>query len=280
MTYSTKRLLGNIGRGMILAFFLLLVILPIYWMVISSLKTNAEIINAQEVTYYPHEITGANYVQLFELYDYRRMLSNSLVVSVSTGLCITLFSIFGGYGLARYSFRGKDTMLIFFLVTQMIPLILVIIPLYVIFSKMGLINTHFGLFIFYMIANLPFCVITMRSFFERIPYTLEEAAYVDGCSKMGSLFRIVLPVMFPGIVAVFVFAFIGAWNELIAGTIFINTSNLWTVPVGLKSLIGKYDVKWGVLMAGGVGALIPTAFMFAFMQKFVVEGLTAGAVKE
>jgi multiple sugar transport system permease protein len=232
------------------------------------------------VTYYPHEITGANYVQLFELYDYRRMLSNSLVVSVSTGLCITLFSIFGGYGLARYSFRGKDTMLIFFLVTQMIPLILVIIPLYVIFSKMGLINTHFGLFIFYMIANLPFCVITMRSFFERIPYTLEEAAYVDGCSKMGSLFRIVLPVMFPGIVAVFVFAFIGAWNELIAGTIFINTSNLWTVPVGLKSLIGKYDVKWGVLMAGGVGALIPTAFMFAFMQKFVVEGLTAGAVKE
>jgi multiple sugar transport system permease protein len=265
---------------MILAFFLLLVILPIYWMVISSLKTNAEIINAQEVTYYPHEITGANYVQLFELYDYRRMLSNSLVVSVSTGLCITLFSIFGGYGLARYSFRGKDTMLIFFLVTQMIPLILVIIPLYVIFSKMGLINTHFGLFIFYMIANLPFCVITMRSFFERIPYTLEEAAYVDGCSKMGSLFRIVLPVMFPGIVAVFVFAFIGAWNELIAGTIFINTSNLWTVPVGLKSLIGKYDVKWGVLMAGGVGALIPTAFMFAFMQKFVVEGLTAGAVKE
>lgn len=280
MKYSTKRMLGNIGRILILAFFLILVIMPIYWMVITSLKTNAEIINAQKVTYYPHEITGENYVQLFELYDYRRMLSNSIIVSVSTGLCVTLFSIFGGYGLARYSFKGKETMLIFFLVTQMIPLILVIIPLYVIFSKMGLINTHFGLFIFYLIANLPFCVITMRSFFERIPYTLEEAAYVDGCSRIGSLFRIVLPIMFPGIVAVFVFAFIGAWNELIAGTIFINTSNLWTIPVGLKSLIGKYDVKWGVLMAGGVGALIPTAFMFAFMQKFVVEGLTAGAVKE
>lgn len=119
----------------------------------------------------------------------------------------------------------------------------------------------------------------MRSFFERIPYSLEEAAYVDGCSKMGTLWKIILPVMFPGIVAVFVFAFIGAWNELIAGTIFINTSDLWTVPVGLKSLIGKYDVKWGVLMAGGMGALLPTAIMFAFMQKFVVEGLTAGAVK-
>lgn len=280
MNYRVKRHLGNTGRALILIVFLLLVIFPIYWMVSSSLKPANEIINAQKITYYPHTVTGENYDQLFRLYNYRKMLTNSLIVSISTGFCITLLSIFGGYGLARYHFRGKDTMLLFFLATQMIPLILVIIPLYLIFSKMGIINTHFGLFLFYLIANLPFCVITMRSFFERIPYTLEEAAYVDGCSKMESLFRIVLPVMFPGIVAVFVFAFIGAWNELIAGTIFINTSDLWTVPVGLKSLIGKYDVKWGVLMAGGVGALVPTALMFAFMQKFVVEGLTAGAVKE
>ncbi|NBK25789.1 MAG: carbohydrate ABC transporter permease [Spirochaetia bacterium] len=279
MNYARKRHIGNLGRALILLFFMLLVLMPIYWMAITSLKTNSEIINAQEVTYYPHEVTMENYVQLFQLYDYNRMLFNSVLVSVATGLSITMLSIFGGYGLARYTFRGKDTMLLFFLLTQMIPGILVIIPLYVIFSKLGLINTRFSLFLFYLIANLPFCVITMRSFFERIPYSLEEAAYVDGCSKMKTLFRIILPIMFPGIVAVFVFAFIGAWNELIAGTIFINTSNLWTVPVGLKSLIGKYDVKWGVLMAGGMGALLPTAIMFAFMQKFVVEGLTAGAVK-
>ena len=278
--YTLQRHLGNFGRTIILVFFMLLVVLPIYWMSITSFKTNAEIINAQEITYFPREVTTENYVQLFKLYDYKGMLTNSLIVSVSTGLCITLLSILGGYGLARYAFKGKDAMLLFFLVTQMIPGILVIIPLYVIFSKLGMINTRLSLFFFYLISNLPFCVITMRSFFERIPYTLEEAAYVDGCSKLTTLVRIVLPVMFPGIVAVFVFAFIGAWNELIAGTIFINTSDLWTVPVGLKSLIGKYDVKWGVLMAGGVCALLHTAIMFAFMQKFVVEGLTAGAVKE
>ena len=280
MNFRLKKRLGNTGRFLILLFFLLWVILPIYWMFSSSLKPAGEIINAQKITYYPHAVTGENYGQLFKLYNYRRMLTNSLTISIATGFCITVLSIFGGYGLARYHFKGKDSMLLFFLATQMIPGILVIIPLYVIFSKMGIINTHFGLFLFYLITNLPFCVITMRSFFERIPYTLEEAAYVDGCTKLNSLFRIILPVMFPGIVAVFVFAFIGAWNELIAGTIFINTSNLWTVPVGLKSLIGKYDVKWGVLMAGGVGALVPTALMFAFMQRFVVEGLTAGAVKE
>jgi multiple sugar transport system permease protein len=278
--HTIQRYLGNFARGLILLFFLLVVLVPIYWMVITSFKTNAEIINTQEITYFPRTVTTDNYVQLFRLYDYRSMLANSLIVSVSTGLCVTFLSILGGYGLARYSFRGKDTMLLFFLVTQMIPGILVIIPLYVIFAKLGLINTRLSLFIFYVIANLPFCAITMRSFFERIPYTLEEAAYVDGCSKLKSLITIVLPVMFPGIVAVFVFAFIGAWNELIAGTIFINTSDLWTVPVGLKSLIGKYDVRWGVLMAGGVCALLPTAIMFAFMQKFVVEGLTSGAVKE
>jgi multiple sugar transport system permease protein len=280
MKNKNKLIFLGLGRALLLMFFLLLVILPIYWMVITAFKTNSEIINTQQITYFPEEITTDNYVQLFKLYDYRGMLINSLVVSIATGLCITMLSIFGGYGLARYKFRGKTAMLLFFLVTQMIPGILVIIPLYVIFARMGIINTRLSLFLYYLITNLPFCVITMRSFFERIPYTLEEASYIDGCTKMKSLRRIILPVMFPGIVAVFVFAFIGAWNELIAGTIFINTSNLWTIPVGLKSLIGKYDVKWGVLMAGGVCALLPTAIMFAFMQKFVVEGLTAGAVKE
>lgn len=268
------------GRVLLLALFLLGVVLPIYWMAVTSFKTHAEIIDAQNLTYFPHVFTLDNYGQLFSMYDYGQMLKNSVIVSVATAVCITLLSILGGYAMARYQFKGKGAMLLFFLVTQMIPGILVIIPLYLIYAKMGLINTRLSLFIYYLIVNLPFCAITMRSFFERIPYTLEEAAYVDGCTKLQGLMRIILPVMFPGIVAVFVFAFIGAWNELIAGTIFISTSSMWTIPVGLKSLIGKYDVKWGVLMSGGVLALLPTAIMFAVMQRFVVEGLTAGAVKE
>lgn len=280
MSHQTKKTLSQIGRILLLSLFFLAVVLPIYWMIVTSLKTNPEIINAQELTYFPKIFTWENYTSLFKMFNYGQMLKNSLIVSISTGLCITLLSILGGYGLARYKFRGKSTMLLFFLVTQMIPGILVIIPLYIILTQVGLINTHFGLFIYYLVANLPFCVITMRSFFERIPYSLEEAAHVDGCTKLQTLSKIVLPVMFPGIVAVFVFAFIGAWNELIAGTIFISTPEMWTIPVGLKSLIGKYSVQWGVLMAGGVLALLPTAIMFACMQRFVVEGLTAGAVKE
>lgn len=280
MSRKTKNALWTVLRVAILVFFFLLIVLPVYWMVVTSFKTSAEILDLNNVTYFPKKLTTENYSGLFEQYNYTTLLTNSLIVSVTSALVITLLSILGGYGLARYKFKGKSAVILFFLVTQMIPGILVIIPLYIVFSKMGLINTHVGLFIYYVTVNLPFCLVTMRSFFERIPVTLEEAARVDGCNKMQSLFKIVFPIMFPGIVSVFVFGFIGAWNELIAGTIFISTPDMWTIPVGLKTLIGKYNVEWGLLMAGGVMALLPTAVMFAAMQKFIVEGMTAGAVKE
>ena len=280
MSRKTKNAIGTTIRVLVLVFFFLLVVLPIYWIVITSFKTSGEILDLNNITFFPKDFTLENYTGLFEQFHYGVLLKNSLLVSVASALVVTVFSMLGGYSLARYKFRGKQTVVLFFLITQMSPGILVIIPLYIIFSKLGMINTHIGLFIYYVTVNLPFCVITMRSFFERIPITLEEAAKVDGCTKMQSLFKIVFPIMFPGIVSVFVFGFIGAWNELIAGSIFISTPEMWTIPVGLKTLIGKYNVEWGLLMAGGVMALIPTALMFAVMQKFIVEGMTAGAVKE
>lgn len=280
MSRSTKKALWTALRVVVLVFFFLLIVLPIYWIVATSFKSSAEILDLNNITYFPKKFTWENYITLFKQYDYYTLLKNSLLVSVTSALVITLLSMLGGYGLARYKFKGKSAVILFFLVTQMIPGILVIIPLYVTFSKMGLVNTHIGLFIYYVTVNLPFCLVTMRSFFERIPVSLEESARVDGCSKMQSLFKIVFPIMFPGIVSVFVFGFIGAWNELIAGSIFISTPDMWTIPVGLKTLIGKYNVEWGLLMAGGVMGLLPTAVMFAVMQKFIVEGMTAGAVKE
>ncbi len=279
MTRTASKRIETVVRVVVLTFYGLLVVLPVYWMVITSFKTNPEIVNTQHITYFPETVTLENYQSLFRMLSYSTYLKNSIIVTLVTAVVIVFLSILGGYGLARFKFRGKGGVLIFFMLTQMIPCILVIIPLYIVFSKMGLINTRMALFIYYVITNCPFCVVTMRSFFERIPYELEEAAYVDGCGRLETLWRVVLPVMFSGIVAVFVFAFIGAWNELIAGTIFLNTPDMWTIPVGLKSLIGKYSVQWGALMAGGVLALLPTAIMFMFVQRYVVEGMTAGAVK-
>lgn len=280
MSSKTKKKLAGVVRFVILTFFFLLVVLPIYWIVITSLKTHSEIVNAQAVTYYPHILTFQNYIDLFEQLNYGQFLTNSCIVSVTSALIVVILSLFGGYALAHYEFRGKNTMVLFVLITQMVPSLLVIIPLYLFFAKMKLINSYLGLFIYYVIINLPFCVITMRSFFERIPYSLEESAWIDGCGRLQGIFHIILPAMLPAIVAVFAFAFIGAWNELIGATIFLNTKDMWTVPVGLKSLVGKNDVKWGLLMSGATLGLLPTGIMFFFMQKYIVSGLTSGAVKE
>ncbi len=191
----------------------------------------------------------------------------------------TCFAILGGYALARYKFKAKTAAVYGLLLTQMIPGVLVMIPTAILFSKVGLMNSLSGLIIIYIVGNIPFCLILMRSFFDRIPVDLEEAALIDGCSKLGALFRIVLPIMLPGIVATFVFAFIGAWNELLCAIMFISSDEFKTIPVGLSMFVQSYDINWGVMTAGAVMALIPSLVMFAIVQRFVVEGLTDGAVK-
>lgn len=270
----------SIGRGLLLTFFLLLVILPIYWIAVTSFKTHAEIVNSQHITLFPEIFTVQNYLDLFKQMDYAGYFANSVIISVVAALVVVFLALLGGYALARFKFKGKNLVIIFVLITQMVPALLVIIPLYLSYAKIGLVNTRTGMIIYYVIANIPFCLITMRSFFERIPYALEEAAWIDGCSRMEGLIRIILPSMLPAIVAVFAFAFIGAWNELIGATIFLNTENMWTIPVGLKSLVGKNDVRWGQLMAGAILGLLPTGIMFLMVQKHIVSGLTSGAVKE
>lgn len=269
----------GILRFIILALFLLAVLAPLYWLFITSFKTNAEI-NSLEVTYWPHAFTLDNYQKLFEVTEFGVYMKNSLIVTLTTAVIVLLLSISGGYALARYEFKGKKAVLLVFLVSQMIPTILLFIPMFAIFGKMKLNNTLQSLIILYTVFNTPFCLVTLRGFFERIPTSLEEAAWMDGCNKMQSLVKVVIPVLFPGIVATFVFAFTGAWNELLAGIMFINSNSLKTIPVAINAFIGKYSIDWGQMSAACMIALIPTVIFFAVVQKYIVQGLTQGAVKE
>lgn len=278
MKRRTKRMLLTIGRVFILGFYLLLVLAPFYWLLITSLKDRKSILS-KDIQYWPKQVTFDNYIALFESSNFDIFLKNSLLVSLGTGFFVACLSILGGYAMARYKFRGKSLTVYALLLTQMIPGVLVLVPTVILFSKMGLLNTRGSLLLFYIVGNLPFCLILMRSFFERIPADLEEAALVDGCGKIQSMIRIVLPLMLPGIIATFVFAFIGAWNELLAAVMFISSDTLKTIPVGLSMFVQNYDVNWGVMTAGGVVALVPSLVMFAIVQKFVVDGLTDGAVK-
>lgn len=279
MKRRTKKKLMNILRFMILAFFLLAVLAPLYWLFITSFKTNTEI-NSLEVTYWPHTFTMDNYQKLFDVTDFGVYMKNSLIVTLATSVIVLLLSISGGYALARYEFKGKKAVLLVFLISQMIPTILLFIPMFVIFGRLKLNNTLQSLIILYTVFNTPFCLVTLRGFFERIPTSLEEAAWMDGCNKMQSLVKVVIPVLFPGIVATFVFAFTGAWNELLAGIMFINSNSLKTIPVAINAFIGKYSIDWGQMSAACMIALIPTVIFFAVVQKYIVQGLTQGAVKE
>lgn len=273
-----QRAFITIVRICILIFYLLMVLLPFYWLFITSVKPRMDILTT-DIQYWPKNFTFDNYKVLWSSSNFDVFLKNSVLVSIGTGLFTTCFAILGGYAMARYTFKAKTMAVYGLLLTQMIPGVLVMIPTAILFSKVGLMNHLSGLIIIYIVGNIPFCLILMRSFFDRIPVDLEEAALIDGCSKLGALFRIVLPIMLPGIVATFVFAFIGAWNELLCAIMFISSDEFKTIPVGLSMFVQNYDVNWGVMTAGAVMALVPSLIMFAIVQRFVVEGLSDGAVK-
>lgn len=268
----------TLGRVLVLIFFFVIVVAPIYWLFITSMKYQKDIAT-MNLQYWPKDFTFINYIKLWNSSKFPVYLRNSLSVSLVSSFFVLLISIGGGYALARYRFKMKQVTLIGFLVSQMIPLTLILVPLFLIFSKLGLNDTLTSLVVLYVIFNTPFCVITMQGFFMNIPTSIEEAAIIDGCGKMKVLSKIVLPIMLPGIIAVFIFAFVGAWNDLLGGVMFINTETKKTIPVGLSAYVGQFAINWGEMTAGGTLALIPSAILFAIAQKFIVEGLTAGAVK-
>lgn len=273
-----KKTLLLTGRIFLLALFLLGVMLPIYWMLITSLKSPADIATL-DIQYWPRNLTWKNYQNVINGSNFLVYLKNSALVSTVSSAVVLLVAITGGYGLARYQYKGKGLTMVAFLITQMIPMTLLLIPMFLIFSSLKLQDSLMSLIVLYVVLNVPFCVITMQGFFMNIPVVIEEAARIDGCSKFQTICKIVLPVMLPGIIAVFIFAFVGAWNDLLGGIMFINSEAKKTIPVGLSYYVGQFSVNWGEMSAGGILALLPSSALFAFAQKYIVDGMTSGAVK-
>jgi len=269
----------SIGTYVLVILLTLLIITPFLWMFLGSFKSNFELMQKQGQTLWIENPTLSNYSRLFQEYDFARYFLNSTIVASVTAIVATSFSAFAGYSLARFSFPGKGLMSFLILLTQMIPAIATIIPLFLWFQWLHLLNTYWALIIAYNAFAIPFCTWLLRGFFMEIPVELEEAAMIDGASEIGTFMRIVLPLSLPGLLATLIFSFILAWQEFLFAVTFTSSSELRTLTVGVAAMRGKDIVDWGLLNAGVVVTTVPLAILFAFVQRYLVKGLTAGAVK-
>ena len=275
---NLRRAFEGTGLYMVVALYVIFALFPIYWTVKISV-TPQNLLYSEGIKLWPSKITLANYRSVLAASDFPRYFLNSMIVSISTSLLVTAIASLAGYALSRFIFPGKVWVSLLLLLTQTFPLVMVIPPIFRIMGQLGLTDNLYGLVIIYTAFNIAFATFLMQSFFDGVPKDLEEAAMIDGCSRFQALRRIILPLTLPGMGATVAFVFTAAWSELLFALMLINSESQKTFSVGLLTFIGKFAVDWGQMMAASVLALIPVCLFFAFLQRYLVTGLTAGAVK-
>ncbi len=266
------------------ALFASLVILaPFAWLVYSSLVGQTDLL-ARPLHWWPTQWTFSRYREIFAADQgsaalFRDALANSFLVASGTVIVSLTVGILGGYALARLRFPFRRMTLLAFLVTYMLPPISLIIPLYLLMARFGLLDTKTGLIIVYCSLATPFTLWTMSNFFGTLPSELEEAARVDGCSRLGALWRVILPLSRPGIIATGLYGFLLCWDEFLYSLIFTSTSNAKTIPVAIAEFTGRNAVDFGLIAASGVLASLPPLLITLLFQRYLLDGLSSGAVK-
>jgi multiple sugar transport system permease protein len=275
-----ERVLGGPVLWLGLAALTLFAMLPFVWVFLASFKTRAELY-ATPIVYLPASLSVANYVDAWtsKLTPFSRFFANSLWVSSVTMVATTLVSILAGYALARFRFAGRQTFLLIFLATQMFPAVLLIAPLLSQWYALGLIDTYQALIYSNFSFTVPFTVWMLVGYFESIPLELEESAMLDGCNRFGALCRVVLPLAAPGVAATAIFAFVASWSELLFAITFTSQTEMRTLSAGLLFMVGQYEIQWGQLSAGVIISTVPVAILFTYLQRHLIQGLSAGAVK-
>lgn len=225
-----------------------------------------------------NNITFENYSRLFETVGFSRNLLDSLIVSLGTVAVGLLLSITTAYSFSRFRFRGRKLLMLQFLLINMFPIVLLILPLFILMKSVGLIGSHFSLIVANSTISIPFSVWMLTSYINNIPQSLDEAAMMDGCSRMGALFRVVLPLCIPGIIATAIYIFITSWNEYLYA-LTLGGRGVRPITVAIQTLVGEYQIEWGLLTAGGIVGAMPATVLFLLVQKHLIAGLTQGAVK-
>jgi multiple sugar transport system permease protein len=275
---GARRALGRAGFAALVALLVAYSVAPYVWTIFTSLKTERELYQVP-ITYAPRNPTAINYVHTFSQNPFGQFLANSAVVSIaSTAVCLLIASL-AAYAFARLRFRGSGPLLTGVLVIAMIPLITVIVPLYVLVRGFGLLNSYPGLMAPYVTWSLPVAIFILTAFFRDIPRDLEEAALIDGCSRVGTLFRVIAPLAAPGLATAGIIVFVNTWNELLVALTLTSTPEMRTITVGIALFRGEFSFPWGVISAAVMLATIPIVTLILAGQRLVIRGLTAGAVK-
>lgn len=280
--HAHRRMRRGPGAGWVvatyaaIAIFLFWTLVPFVWMVLTSVKTNKEIY--RDFTFLPKEVYWDHYEKLLTGRMGVWLRNSAFVSSLTTALSLVVGSI-GAYAVTRLRFAGRRVVAQALVLTYLVPSSLLFIPLFQTVSSVGLSNTLGALLLVYPTFTLPYCTWMMMSYFKSIPVELEEAALIDGCSRLGVLWRVTLPLSLPAIAVVALFSFTQSWNEFLYALVFTNSQASRTVTVGLTQMLGDDVFFWGQMMAGAVMAALPSVFMYTAAQRLVIRGLTAGGIK-
>jgi multiple sugar transport system permease protein len=269
--------------------FLALIIFPFYWMISSSFKSRAEIA-AREPVYIPSSLNLDAYRELFDpnhpsFQDFGRAIFNSLLIAIPTSLIAVILSILGAYAIARLAFRGKNLVLNSILLIYLFPGVLIIIPLFAMLARLGTIfgfdvQDNLSVLVFtYLAQTLPVALYMLVNYFRTIPSEIEQAGLIDGCSRLGVIWRITLPLAIPAVVSVAIYTFMIAWNEFLYAFIFLNDSNMFTMPIAVNTIFNDPSPRPHVVMAASTIMTLPVMILFLAMERYLAEGLSAGGVK-
>jgi multiple sugar transport system permease protein len=275
---AARKRIADILASLAVLALVVFAVFPILWALLVSLKPEEDIVTAT-LQYVPRRITFENYEAIWTRSNFPTLIANSAVVTLTTVVICTLVGTLASYAVSRYRFPGRRELMLFYLVVRMFPAVMIIIPLFILMRNVGLLDSRFGLALAYTTFLLPVFIWMMKGFFEAVPGDLEDAARIDGASRLGAMVRVVLPLVLGGLVATAVFVAIGAWNEFLFALMLTTSTGSRTWPVGLQLMVGEFQLPWGSLAAGGIISIVPVMVLFAVVQRALVRGLTAGAVK-
>lgn len=274
---STRK---NIFLCVVSVILLCILLFPIYWIIVTSLKTEQEIFQIPP-TFWPKVLNLKSYAAQVETGDFNMFQSfaNSFLISVGATLIAVVLAVPASYGIAKYRFVGKKLVLLGFLVTQMLPVAVLLTPMFIMFRNMQLYNTPWAAMLADATIGIPFSVLILKNYFASVPKELEEAAYIDGCNRFSAFVRVLIPIAKPGVMVCAIFSFLYAWGDLAYGMTFIIDQQKRPITAGIFNFMGQYGTKWSYLTAFAVVTMIPVALIFIFMQKYIISGMTSGAVK-